>query len=104
MTSLEQIKHITIPSLVPMITVMLLLSVGNVMRSDTGLFYQVTRNNGILYSTTQVIDSYVLGQIFKSSNFGFPAATSFFQSVIGLLLMLFANWMVRKIEPENALF
>jgi len=100
----QQIKHITIPSLVPMITVMLLLSVGNVMRSDTGLFYQVTRNNGILYSTTQVIDSYVLGQIFKSSNFGFPAATSFFQSVIGLLLMLFANWTVRKIEPENALF
>lgn len=100
----QQIKHITIPSLVPMITVMLLLSVGNVMRSDTGLFYQVTRNNGILYSTTQVIDSYVLGQIFKSSNFGFPAATSFFQSVIGLLLMLVANFTVRKIEPENALF
>ena len=100
----QQIRHITIPSLTPMITVMLLLSVGNVMRSDTGLFYQVTRNNGVLYSTTQVIDSYVLGQIFKSSNFGFPAATSFFQSVVGLLLMLFANWMVRKIEPENALF
>ena len=100
----QQIWHITIPSLIPMVTVMLLLSVGNVMRSDTGLFYQVTRNNGILYSTTQVIDSYVLGQIFKSSNFGFPAATSFFQSVVGLLLMLVANFTVRKIEPENALF
>jgi len=87
-----------------MVTVMLLLSVGNVMRSDTGLFYQVTRGSGILNPTTQVIDSYVLGQIFKSSNFGFPAATSFFQSVIGLLLMLLANYAVRKIEPENALF
>lgn len=100
----QQIRHITIPSLIPMVTVMLLLSVGNVMRSDTGLFYQVTRNSGILYSTTQVIDSYVLHQIFKSSDFGFPAAASFFQSVVGLLLMLFANFMVRKIEPENALF
>ncbi|MCR4832450.1 MAG: ABC transporter permease subunit [Butyrivibrio sp.] len=100
----QQIRHITIPSLVPMITVMLLLSVGNVMRSDTGLFYQVTRNSGILYDTTQVIDSYVLNAIFKNSNFGFTAATSFFQSVVGLLLMLFANFMVRKIEPENALF
>ena len=100
----QQIRHITIPSLIPMITVMLLLSVGNVMRSDTGLFYQVTRNNGALYSTTQVIDSYILNQILKSSNFGYTAAASLFQSVIGLLLMLFANFTVRKIEPENALF
>ena len=100
----QQIIHITLPSLIPMITVMLLLSVGNIMRSDTGLFYQVTRNSGTLYDTTQVIDSYVLNAIFKNSNFGFTAATSFFQSVVGLLLMLFANTMVRKIEPENALF
>lgn len=100
----QQIKHITIPSLIPMVTVMLLLSVGNVMHSDTGLFYQVTRNNGALYSTTQVIDSYVLNQIMGSSNFGYTAAASFFQSVVGLLLMLVANFTVRKIEPEGALF
>ena len=100
----QQIWHITLPSLIPMVTVMLLLSVGNVMHSDTGLFYQVTRNNGMLYPKTQVIDSYVLNAILSSSNFGFTAATSFFQSVVGLLLMLFANGMVRRIEPENALF
>lgn len=100
----KQIWHITLPALIPMITVMLLLSVGGIMRSDTGLFYQVTRNAGVLYPTTQVIDSYVLNAIFKNSNFGFTAATSFFQSVVGLLMMLFANGMVRKIAPENALF
>lgn len=100
----KQIWHITLPSLVPMITVMLLLSVGNIMRSDTGLFYQVTRNSGVLYSTTQVIDSYVLNAIFKNSNFGFVSATSFFQSIVGLLLMLFANGMVRKVSPDDALF
>ena len=100
----QQIWHITIPSLIPMITVMLLLSVGSIMKSDTGLFYQVTRNSGVLYPTTQVIDSYVLNAIFRNSNFGFTAATSFFQSVVGLLMMLFANGMVRKIAPENALF
>lgn len=103
-TKWQKIWHITLPSLVPMITVMLLLSVGNVMRSDTGLFYQVTRNSGTLYSTTQVIDSYVLNAIFKKSNFGFVAATSFFQSVVGLLLMLLANGIVRKVEPDGALF
>lgn len=100
----QKIWHITLPALIPMVTVMLLLSVGNIIRSDTGLFYQVTRNSGVLYPTTQVIDSYVLNAIFKNSNFGFTAATSFFQSVVGLLLMLFANGMVRKISPENALF
>lgn len=100
----RQIWHITIPALIPMITVMLLLSVGSVMRSDTGLFYQVTRNSGVLYPTTQVIDSYVLNAIFKNSNFGFTAATSFFQSVVGLIMMLVANFSVRKIAPENALF
>ena len=87
-----------------MLTVMLLLSVGGIMHSDTGLFYQVTRNTGMLYDTTQVIDSYVLNAIMKNSNFGFTAATTFFQSVVGLLLMLFANFMVNRISPENALF
>lgn len=100
----KQIIHITIPSLIPMVTVMLLLSVGNIMRSDTGLFYQVTRNSGTLVKTTQVIDSYVLNQILRSSNFGFTAAASLFQSVVGLVLIIIANFVVRKLEPENALF
>ena len=100
----KKIWHITLPSLIPMITVMLLLSVGSIMKSDTGLFYQVTRDTGALYDTTQVIDSFVLHSILKNSNFGFTAATSFFQSVVGLLLMLGANALVKKIEPENALF
>lgn len=100
----QQIEHITIPSLIPMITVMLLLSVGNLMHSDTGLFYQVTKNNGRLAETTQVIDSYILGQIKGSPNFGFTAAATFFQSVVGLLMMLLANFTVRKIEPDGALF
>jgi multiple sugar transport system permease protein/putative aldouronate transport system permease protein len=100
----QQIWNITLPSLIPMVTVMLLLSVGNIMHSDTGLFYQVTRNSGVLYPTTQVIDSYVLNAIFKNSNFGFTAAATFFQSVVGLLLMLLANGAVRKIAPDNALF
>ena len=100
----QRILHVTLPSLVPMITIMLLLSVGGIMHSDTGLFYQVTRNSGTLYSTTQVIDSYVLNAIFKNSNFGFVAATSFFQSIVGTVIILLANFVVRKLEPDNALF
>jgi len=100
----QQIWHITLPSLIPMVTTMLLLSVGGIMKSDTGLFYQVTRNSGVLYSTTQVIDSYVLNAIFTSPNWGYTAAASLFQSVIGTIMILIANGVVRKLEPENALF
>lgn len=103
-TKWQQICHITIPSLIPMLTVMVLLSVGNIMRSDTGLFYQVTKNNGVLYDTTQVLDSYIMNQILKSSNYGFTAAATFFQSIVGLVLILLSNFAVRKIHPENALF
>ncbi len=100
----KQIWHITLPSLKPMITVMLLLSVGGIMHSDTGLFYQVTRNSGPLYDTTQVLDSYILNAVFHTSNFGFTAAASVFQSVVGALLILITNTIVRKMNPENALF
>ena len=100
----QQIRHVTLPSLVPMISIMLLLSVGGMMHSDTGLFYQVTRNSGTLYPTTQVLDSYVLNAIFTSSNYGFTAAATFFQSVVGTALILLANGIVRKLGPENALF
>ncbi|HOV41188.1 MAG TPA: ABC transporter permease subunit, partial [Oscillospiraceae bacterium] len=100
----QQIVHVTLPSLVPMITIMLLLSVGGIMRSDTGLFYQVTRNSGILYSTTQVIDSYVLNAILTTPDYGFTAATTFYQSAVGLLLILIVNGIVRKAAPENSLF
>lgn len=100
----KQICKITLPSLVPMITIMLLLGVGGIMRSDTGLFYQVTRNSGILYETTQVIDSYILNAILTTPDFGFTAATTFYQSVIGLVMILVANGIVRKAAPENALF
>ncbi len=100
----KQIWNITLPSLIPMITIMLLLGVGGIMRSDTGLFYQVTRNSGILYETTQVIDSYILNAILTTPDFGFTAATTFYQSIIGLVMILVANGIVRKAAPENALF
>lgn len=100
----QQIIHVTVPALYPMITVMLLLSVGGIMKSDTGIFYQVTRNTTGLWDTTQVIDSYILHSILNNPNYGFTAAASLFQSVVGLLMMLFANGLVRKLEPDNALF
>ena len=100
----QQIWHITLPLLKPMVTIMLLLSVGGIMHSDTGLFYQVTRNSGSLYNTTQVLDSYILNAVFHNADFGFTAAASFFQSVVGAVLILLANAAVRRINPDDSLF
>ncbi len=100
----QKIRYITIPSLVPMIVLMTLLGLGNILHSDTGLFYKVTMNTGTLYRTTQVIDSYILNSISKSSAFGPTAAASFFQSVFGCVLVVSTNLIVRRFAPENSLF
>lgn len=100
----QKMWHITLPMLVPMVTIMTLLGLGNIMHSDTGLFYQVTRNSGALYKTTQVLDSYVLNAIMTASNYGATAATTFYQSIIGFIMVVATNAVVRKISPENALY
>ena len=100
----QQIWHITHPLLKPKVIIMLLLYVGGVLHSDTGLFYQVTRNSGSLYDTTQVLDSYILNAVFHNADFGFTAAASFFQSVVGTMLILLANMAVRRINPDDSLF
>lgn len=99
-----QIKNITLPSLVPTIITLLLLNVGRIFYSDFGLFYQVPRNSGLLYSTTNVIDTYVYRGLMEQANVGMSAAAGFYQSIVGFLLVIIANWIVSKVSSENALF
>ena len=101
---LQQISYITIPMLVPTITIMTLLALGRIFYADMGLFYQVPRNTGILYPVTNVIDTYVLNGVRGQGQLGMTAAASLYQSVVGFLLVLLSNTFVRKINRENALF
>ena len=103
-TKWQQICNITLPSLVPTIITLTLMSVGRIFYSDFGLFYQVPRNSGIIYSTTNVIDTYVYRGLMEQSNIGMSAAAGFYQSVVGFLLVLTANFVVSKVSAENALF
>lgn len=103
-TRWQRIRYITLPMLIPMASIKLLLGLGSIMHSNTGLFYQVTKNSGALYSTTQVLDSYVLNAITTSGNYGSTAAVTFYQSVIGCFMMVVVNLIVKKISPENSLF
>lgn len=100
----QQIRYITLPFLVPTIITLTLLNIGRIFYSDFGLFYQVPRNSGLLFSTTNVIDTYVYRGLMETGNIGMSAAAGFYQSVIGFILVLAANGIVRKFSKENALF
>lgn len=100
----KRIRYITIPMLIPMVSIKLLLGLGGIMNSNTGYFYQVTKNSGALYKTTQVLDSYVLNSIKKSGDYGATSAVTFYQSTVGCFMLVTVNLIVKKISPENSLF
>lgn len=99
-----QIKKITIPLIKPVIIIMTLLAIGKIFYADFGLFYQVPMNTGRLLPTTNVIDTYVYRALIQTGDVGMSAAAGLFQSVLGFTLVLLANYTVRKIDKENALF
>ena len=103
-TKWQQIKNITLPFLKPTVITLTLMSVGRIFYSDFGLFYQVPRDSGLLYSATNVIDTYVYRGLMKSGNVGMSAAAGFYQSIIGFIIVLTANGIVRKVSKENAMF
>lgn len=102
----QQIRFITIPLIMPIIIVMVLLSVGRVMYADFGLFYEVPRIylNPQLIGVTDVFDTFVYRSLLNISQLGMVTAASLFQSIAGFIIIIIANWIVRKIDPERALF
>lgn len=101
---LQRIRYISIPQITPIIIIMGILDVGKIFRADFGLFYNVTRNVGALYPTTDVIDTYIFRALMDQGNIGMASAVGLFQSVVCLATILLTNWIVKKIEPDNALF
>lgn len=101
---LKQIFTITLPLLKPTIITMVLMSVGRIFYSDFGLFYQIPMSSGPLTSVTQTIDTYVYRALMTNGNFALSSAAGFFQSVCGFVLISLVNWIVRKLDPDNALF
>ena len=103
-TRWQQIRKITIPLLKPTIIMLVILNIGQIFRSDFGLFYQVPMNQGKLYSVTQTIDTYVYRALLVNNNFGMSAAASFLQSVVGFIFIVIANAIVGKIDKDSTLF
>ena len=101
----QEITKITLPSLVPTIITLLLLSIGRIFYSDFGLFYQVPMDSGPLLDITSTIDTYVYRALITLNDYGRSSAAGVYQSVVGFILVLCANLAVKKIGgEENALF
>ena len=103
-TKLQQIRKITLPLLKPTVITLFILSVGQIFRSDFGLFYQLPRNSGALYSVTRTLDVYIYQALMQNSDYAMSSAASFYQSFVGFVLIIGANALVRKYEKNSAIF
>jgi putative aldouronate transport system permease protein len=101
---MQQIMKITVPLITPVIIIMTLLQIGRIFYSDFGLFYQVPLDSGVLMPTTNVIDTYVYRALLKNGDIGMSSAAGLYQSIVGFIIILISNYVVKRINPDNSLF
>lgn len=101
---MKQIMYITLPLLKPTIIILVLMNIGRIFYSDFGLFLQVPMNQGALFNVTNTIDTYVYRALMINNDIGMASAAGLYQSIVGFILVLGANMLVRKMDPDNALF
>lgn len=100
----QRIRHITLPCLKPTFIILLLFALGGIMRGNFALFYNLVGRNPLLFSATDIIETYVFRALMVNFNFSTGAAVGLYQSIFGFVLVMTVNWIVRRIEPEYALF
>lgn len=100
---IRQIWHISLPAMSKVFCITLIMQMGSVLSNGTSPYYELTFNEGILYETTQVIGTYLYNGI-GGGRFSFSVAVGLMQSVVGLILVLASNTVIKKIDPESAMF
>ncbi|SDD04877.1 putative aldouronate transport system permease protein [Paenibacillus sp. UNCCL117] len=100
----QRIWYITIPCLKPTMMILILLAVGQIFRGDFGLFFNMVGSNGLLFSATDVIDTFVYRSLVENNEIGMSAAIDFFQSVLCFVTILLVNGIVRRTDKDSALF
>lgn len=100
----KKIRYVTLPLLKPTFILLLLFSLGTILKGQFDLFYQVVGNNGMLYEATDIIDTYVYRALVLNFDIGLGTAAGLYQSFFGLLLILTVNGIIRKINSDYALF
>lgn len=100
----QKIRYITIPSLIPTMMILVLMGIGNIFRGDFGLFYQTVKSSALLQPVTDVIDTYVFRLLINNSDIGVSAAAGLYQSVLCFVTITICNKLVKKVEPDYALY
>ena len=100
----QRIWNVTLPGIKSSVITLTLLNVGRIFYSDFSLFYQVPQNSGLIFSTTNTLDTYVYRALLTSGNIPMASAAGFYQSVIGFIVVLAVNLLVKHISKEDALF
>lgn len=100
---MQQLWHVAVPHLIPIVVIKLILGMGQIFQGDFGLFYQVPRNIGLLYSATDVINTYTFRYMI-TGNLEKSTAIGLFQSLVGMIMVILTNLVVRKVSPEQSLF
>ena len=100
----QQIKYVTLPHLKTMIIILFIMNIGKIFCADFGLFFQVPMDSGSLYPVTQVIDTYVYRAMMTTGNYGMTTMAGLLQNLIGFIFIMTANTIVRKVDPDSALF
>lgn len=100
----KQMTKITIPLIMPVIIILTLLAIGRIFNADFGLFYQATMASSMLKETTEVIDTYVYNALLVTGDTGLASSAGLLQSVVGFVLVISVNFIVKKFSKENALF
>lgn len=106
-TKWQQIRHITLPLIRPTVIVLSLLWVGKLFNGGLGDwngFYTLPNDSGALYAATDVIDTYVFRSLRTIGDYGMSAAVGLYQSIVGFVLVLISNTVIKKVDPDSALF
>ncbi|HYE81510.1 MAG TPA: ABC transporter permease subunit [Clostridia bacterium] len=100
----QQITKVMVPMLMPVIIILTLIKVGRVFFTDFGLFFNIPRNSGPLFDATNVIETYVFRALRQTGDIGMASAAGFYQAIVGFIVVLTANYIVRKIDKDSSLF
>jgi len=103
-TRFQQVMHVTLPLLRPIFLIMLLMGIGRIFYGDFGMIYGIVGENGVLFPTTDVIDTYSYRTLRQVGNLSMSSAVVLYQSVMGILTIIVFNGIVRKVEPDVRLF
>jgi len=101
---LRQIRHITLPLLMPTVYILTLLNIGRIFYGDFQMIYTLVGDNGVLMSTTDVIDTFVFRALRQSGQPSNAMAVGLYQALVGFIMVFGSNTLVKKFFPEGALF